>query len=99
MAEYTEDDVARLAELVGDAGTSLARSFRHFLARHLLDQGVTLPPPPPPTLAEAVAAYREATTPPGGLGVICGDSQGRVAAARKAMYEALDREAQEDDRG
>jgi hypothetical protein len=32
MAEYTEDDVARLAELVGDAGTSLARSFRHFLA-------------------------------------------------------------------
>lgn len=44
MAEFTDDDVARLAAMLprhpwyGDHGD--------LLARHLLEQGVTLPPPP-----------------------------------------------------
>ena len=55
MADYTDDDVARLAEMMQ------YRSERawdwHDHARHLLERGVTLPPPPPDP---AVVAIRSA---------------------------------------
>lgn len=42
MPDYTDADVARLAEMMGYWHTGNLG-----MARHLLDQGVTLPPPPP----------------------------------------------------
>lgn len=44
MAEYTDDDVTRLADMLTEIGVVYAV---HTVARHLLEQGVTLPPPPP----------------------------------------------------
>ena len=44
MAEFTDDDVTRLADMLAP---SLARTYRTNEARRLLEQGVTLPPPPP----------------------------------------------------
>ncbi len=43
MAEYTDDDVTRLATLLGDVSDLTWGNA----AVRLLQQGVTLPPPPP----------------------------------------------------
>lgn len=45
MAEFTDDDVARLAEMLGAARSD--GYTREQVAWHLLEQGVTLPPAPP----------------------------------------------------
>ena len=43
MAEFTDADVTRLAEMLEYLGVMLP----DIVARRLLEQGVTLPPPPP----------------------------------------------------
>ena len=43
MAEFTDDDVTRLAEMLEYSGVMLP----DIVARRLLERGVTLPPPPP----------------------------------------------------
>lgn len=56
-ADYTDDDVTRLAGWLIDRGFS--PRVADYTARHLLDQGVTLPPPPPDpavVVAEALGA-------------------------------------------
>lgn len=58
MADYTDDDVARLAEmLTGLASTpAMTVAERVRLARYLLNRGVKMPPPPP-DLAVVVAEH------------------------------------------
>ncbi len=63
MADYTEGDVARLAEMLSP---SLARTYRLNEARRLLEQGVTLPPPPPDPAVVVARVLAGAATP--GLG-------------------------------
>ena len=64
MAEYEfSDDVARLADWIPSWLTPQVRSF---IARHLLDRGVTLPPPPPDPAVVVARVLAGAATP--GLG-------------------------------
>ena len=58
MAEYTDDDVGRLAAMLSDA----AGAWTHeACARRLLEQGVTLPDPPPdPAVVVAEVLVRNA---------------------------------------
>ena len=53
MAEFTDDDVTRLTEMLSP---SLARIFRIKEGRHLLEQGVTLPPDPAVVVTKEIAA-------------------------------------------
>lgn len=45
--DYTNDDVARLAGMLGPDAEMLSIAARVRIARRLLERGVTLPPPPP----------------------------------------------------
>lgn len=65
MTEYTDDDVTRLADLLGGGLPAFPEETRQRIANHLLEQGVTLPPPPPDTrdaLADLLDAARDYMT-------------------------------------
>lgn len=65
-----------------DPGGGMSPTWRLTLAQRAIDAGWT---PPPPTLAEAVAAFREVWSTP--------HDPTERADARDAMFDALDREA------
>lgn len=58
MADFTDDDVARLAEMLRPHFVSYTSP--ESLAHLLLEQGVTLPPPPPDPADVVVKALRSA---------------------------------------
>ena len=57
MAEFTDADVTRLAEMLREGNRT--RAWSDF-ARYLLEQGVTLPPPPPDPAVVVADALRAA---------------------------------------